>query len=282
LEGVEHQQFWALIDAARVTPGKRAVVLGRALKKLTAEEIAAFDAWFGAYHAAIDRRDLQAAVHAIRGGCDDDAFGHFRSWLVGRGEAAVTGAIADPESLATIIGRADARDELLLGAAGETYRAVAGGEPPARASVTIPGRAEWPADRIAAGVTLDDAFFAATYPKLHAAFLVPKPAKVPRAPRSSKPASPRVEKATVAADLSRPVRTYAASEQYAPGDRVAHPTFGEGVVQHAEPGKVTIAFPAGHKVLAHSKAGASTAGAIERPKPFDISSAAGGWFVDKA
>lgn len=63
-------------------------------------------------------------------------------------------------------------------------------------------------------------------------------------------------------DPNKPPRTYAASQSYAPGERVTHPTFGGGVVTGSPgPGKVEIAFPAGRRVLASAKA-VST---LERP-----------------
>jgi hypothetical protein len=61
-------------------------------------------------------------------------------------------------------------------------------------------------------------------------------------------------------DPSKPVRPYAASAAYLPGERVAHPTFGSGVVTTLPgPGKVEIAFPAGVRVLACAKAASTLA-----------------------
>ena len=63
-------------------------------------------------------------------------------------------------------------------------------------------------------------------------------------------------------DASKPPRPYAGSGSYAPGERVAHPSFGTGVVTGSPgPGKVAIAFPSGPRVLACAKA-VST---LERP-----------------
>jgi hypothetical protein len=94
---------------------------------------------------------------------------------------------------------------------------------------------------------------------------------------SSSPKAPveRFEKPAVAADLSKPVRKYAATLRYEVGERVEHPTFGQGVVELAEPGKITIFFAVGRRVLAQAKDSAP-AGKLERPKPFDHSNTAGG------
>jgi hypothetical protein len=94
-------------------------------------------------------------------------------------------------------------------------------------------------------------------------------AKVTRAPVE------RFEKPAVAADLSRAVRTYSAAERYAVGDRIDHPVFGQGVVEASpEPGKVTVFFAVGRKVLVQAKE--VNPNALSRPKPFDHSNAAGG------
>lgn len=93
------------------------------------------------------------------------------------------------------------------------------------------------------------------------------------AERAAKPArsSPaeRFQKPAVSADPNKPVRTYRASDKYEIGERVEHPSFGQGVVEIAEPGKVTVFFATGRRVLAQAKAAAPSG--LERPKPFDHS-----------
>ena len=63
----------------------------------------------------------------------------------------------------------------------------------------------------------------------------------------------RFEKPAVAADLTKPARTYRASEKFEVGERVEHPSFGQGVVEIAEPGKITVFFASGRRVLVQSK-----------------------------
>ena len=92
----------------------------------------------------------------------------------------------------------------------------------------------------------------------------------PRAPRETKVVE-RFEAPAVAADLSRPVRTYAASDKYDVGERVEHPTFGTGTVEVVEIAKVTVFFASGRKVLVHAKGGPVAPGGLSRPKPFDHS-----------
>jgi hypothetical protein len=98
----------------------------------------------------------------------------------------------------------------------------------------------------------------------------------PKPPRAEKAAPvERFEKPAVAADLTKPVRKYAASLRFEVAERVEHPMFGQGVVEVSEPGKVTLFFATGRRVLVQSKEGAN-GGKLERPKPFDHSNAAGG------
>ena len=91
----------------------------------------------------------------------------------------------------------------------------------------------------------------------------------------------RFEKPAVAADLTKPVRTYRASEKFMVGERVDHPSFGQGVVEIAEPGKITVFFGSGRRVLVQSKEGGAGSG-LSRPKPFDHSNTAGGKPVGKS
>jgi hypothetical protein len=88
-----------------------------------------------------------------------------------------------------------------------------------------------------------------------------------RPPREPKAPVERFEKPAVPADLSRPTRQYRASEQFEVGERIEHPNFGQGVIELSEPGKITVFFPSGRRVLVQAKA-AATSG-LSRPKPFD-------------
>jgi len=52
---------------------------------------------------------------------------------------------------------------------------------------------------------------------------------------------------------SGPVRRYAAHERYSPGERLMHARFGEGVVERAEAGKVSVRFGKDVRVLAQAR-----------------------------
>jgi hypothetical protein len=108
----------------------------------------------------------------------------------------------------------------------------------------------------------------------------PAEAKLPsnkRPPKEKVSRDPveRFEKPAVAADLSKPARTYRASERFDVGERVDHPSFGQGIIELSEPGKITVFFATGRRVLVQSKEGAAASG-LSRPKPFDHTNAAGG------
>lgn len=89
----------------------------------------------------------------------------------------------------------------------------------------------------------------------------------PRPPREAKVVQ-RFDTPAVTADLTKAVRTYKASEKFQVGERVEHPTFGTGVVEIAEPGKMTVFFAVGRKVLVQSK-GDAAGGGLTRPRPFE-------------
>lgn len=85
------------------------------------------------------------------------------------------------------------------------------------------------------------------------------PAWEPGAGRVRPKARPRPkalseEARVVEADFSRPVRTYALTETYSPGDRISHGTLGDGVVQGpAGPGKIEVLFGDKKTLLVHGR-----------------------------
>lgn len=99
---------------------------------------------------------------------------------------------------------------------------------------------------------------------------LPAANRAPKEPRAT--VAERFEKPAVAADLSKPSRPYRASETFAVGDRIDHPSFGQGVIELSEPGKITVFFATGRRVLVQAKDGGAASGGGEklaRPKPFD-------------
>lgn len=73
--------------------------------------------------------------------------------------------------------------------------------------------------------------------------------------RATGKSSRRADEPLVSPDLSRPVRGYSIRETYEPGERIAHPSFGQGVVEAVpEAGKVSVYFEGGRRTLAHGRA----------------------------
>lgn len=65
---------------------------------------------------------------------------------------------------------------------------------------------------------------------------------------------PSASTPVIEADMSRPVRNYAMSETFEPGDRIDHPKFGHGVVEATpQAGKMMVHFPSGRRTLAHGR-----------------------------
>jgi hypothetical protein len=116
---------------------------------------------------------------------------------------------------------------------------------------------------------------------------LPATNRAPKAPRASRDPVERFEKPAVVADLSRAVRPYKASEKFEIADRIDHPSFGQGVIEISEPGKITVFFATGRRVLAQAKDGGNPGqsggvGGLTRPKPFDYSNPAGGKRVSES
>jgi hypothetical protein len=85
----------------------------------------------------------------------------------------------------------------------------------------------------------------------------------PSAASGRRPGRPRAAdepRSLPAFDPSKPARPYAPRDSYATGDRVAHASFGVGVVAGSPgAGKVEVMFPSGVRVLACAKAASTLA-----------------------
>ena len=92
-----------------------------------------------------------------------------------------------------------------------------------------------------------------------------KASSAPRVPRPEKAPVERFEKPAVVADLARPVKPYRATESFAVGDRVEHGSFGQGVVEIAESGKITVFFAGGRRVLVQAKIADPKSTELARP-----------------
>ncbi len=104
-------EFWAIIQHSRAgfDPTLRDGNMARqiqglqlALGELPVDELVEFQRHFDERMNEAYRWDLWAAAHIIEGGCSDDGFSDFRSWLISMGREIFDAALRDPESLTSI------------------------------------------------------------------------------------------------------------------------------------------------------------------------------------
>src|SRR5690606_25726878 len=93
-------------------------------------------------------------------------------------------------------------------------------------------------------------------------------ASAPRARRSAAGSGPvREEPTSFTPDPSAPVRPYSMRESFRAGEQISHPRFGVGLIEvSGEPGKMSVLFADGRRVLAQAKP-ASGLDTADRIKP---------------
>lgn len=93
--------FWELIAQAKERPGGPGEWLIEQLVDMGPEQAKKFDDIAHAYIDLSDQYGLWTAASVIeRGGCTDDGFIDFRTWLVAQGKDVYMAALRDPDSLA--------------------------------------------------------------------------------------------------------------------------------------------------------------------------------------
>lgn len=105
---MDRTQYWELIEQARdaVPDGdcdEKADAFVTALAEHGADEIA--DAWLRHRELMHDAYswDVWGAISLLLGGCSDDSFDYFRSWLILQGREAFDAVIDDPDSLVDLV-----------------------------------------------------------------------------------------------------------------------------------------------------------------------------------
>jgi hypothetical protein len=80
---------------------------------------------------------------------------------------------------------------------------------------------------------------------------------------------PKPPPTTFAPDPTLPVRSYSMRETFRPGEQIKHPRFGVGLVERsADPGKISVLFSDGRKILAQAKPDSTlTPGGAASPMP---------------
>ena len=103
---MNEQKFWQLIEAVKKAAGadleSRPAVLQKHLSSLEPEEIQGFQQRYEALLLEANSWNLWGAAYLMNGGCSDDGFKYFRDWLISEGQKTFKGAVANPDSLASI------------------------------------------------------------------------------------------------------------------------------------------------------------------------------------
>jgi len=110
--------FWELIDQTRQASRDALIadefindevdemhidLLVKSLSALSEEDIFAWERIFDDFMDQAYIEELWEVAYIINCGCGDDGFTDFRAWVISQGEDVYRNAIADPESLATVI-----------------------------------------------------------------------------------------------------------------------------------------------------------------------------------
>jgi len=128
---MDRANFWTLLDQPATAKNKGLLglfskpaegprrpslapdVLKARLEPLSSEEIQSFAGHFNDVLVELNRWELWGAGYVIQEGMSDDSFHYFRTWLVGKGEAAVQQALNDPDGLGPYIDDPEVENELL-------------------------------------------------------------------------------------------------------------------------------------------------------------------------
>jgi hypothetical protein len=104
-------EFWEQIHKSKKkSPRAHANQLTKQLGKLKPDEVIDFDHWWGVMMAESYTWDLWGAAYLLNGGCSDDGFTDFRSWLILQGRDVFQAALANPDSLAALKLKMDEAD----------------------------------------------------------------------------------------------------------------------------------------------------------------------------
>ncbi|GGF53999.1 hypothetical protein GCM10007301_11850 [Azorhizobium oxalatiphilum] len=125
--------FWTRIDATLPADvGDQCARLATQLEPLTDQELVDFIHLFHGVKNQLYSWRLWAAAYLMNGGCSDDGFMDFRSWLISRGQAITEAAMRDPDTLAALgVEMDEATFEPFGYVMSDAFRARAGGSFPA-------------------------------------------------------------------------------------------------------------------------------------------------------
>ena len=99
--------------ASRESKGKCAVfakALRASLERKPKDAVEEFSSHLAAEINKANTWDLWGAAYLLKGGCSDDAFLYFRSWLLTRGRQPFEDSLRDPETLVSLVLRGQVDD----------------------------------------------------------------------------------------------------------------------------------------------------------------------------
>lgn len=116
---MNEDKFWELIARSREetddTRDARFEFVKNNLVSLSESEVVDFARIFDVLACRAYRWDVWGAGYVIGGGCSDDGFMDFRSWLISMGRKVYENALLAPDSLAQIDLGASNREEVFFG-----------------------------------------------------------------------------------------------------------------------------------------------------------------------
>jgi hypothetical protein len=136
---MDEATFWRLVADTRAAAGddtdRQSELLDARLRRLPAEQIAAFER----IRRSLDRRaytwDVWGAAYVVEDGCSDDCFRDFRGYLISLGRRPYETALRDPDSLAPTLEDAETGDwENADDVAPDAYESVTGEDIPGDSS----------------------------------------------------------------------------------------------------------------------------------------------------
>jgi hypothetical protein len=136
---MDEARFWRLVADTRVAAGndtgRQSELLDAALRRLPAQQIAAFEH----IRRGLDRRaytwEVWGAAYVIEDGCSDDCFRDFRGYLISLGRRPYETALRNPDALAPTVQDAETGDwENADDVAPDAYQSVTGKDIPGDSS----------------------------------------------------------------------------------------------------------------------------------------------------
>ncbi|MCO1338642.1 hypothetical protein BJH93_07020 [Kocuria polaris] len=160
---MEDARFWDIIDrsldASDGSVEGQIVALEEILAQLSPAEIASFDEAFVSKKSDLYTWDLWGAAYVLNGGCSDDCFDYFRTWVVGQGRHYYDAVRLEPHTLGdggASISAESFDAELIAYVSADAYERASGGRDlftdypmsPSAGDAEEPSGEEWDEDEV--------------------------------------------------------------------------------------------------------------------------------------